>query len=176
MKHLIGLTGKKRSGKDLACNMLGTIAAPLKVQRIGFGDQVYRDVAEMLDIDVQFIIQNKEHFRLILQGYATDYVRWQFGKNYWIERWEETYQKSSADLIVIPDVRFVNEAAFITKNGGDVWRINRPSALVTIDLHVSENELNEFQFPVIDNVASQQHLFEQLQKQYAEYIAKNPQN
>lgn len=172
--HLIGFTGKKRSGKDTACEMLAAIVYPRKVQRIGFADELYRDVARMLDIPVHFIIQNKDHFRLILQGYGTDYVRWQFGEDYWIRRWDEVYRESEADIVVVPDVRFVNEADFIQKHGGEVWRIKRQCAVTTIDLHVSENELDEFQFPTIDNGGSQQQMLTQLQNLYALYSTKHP--
>ena len=174
MKQLIGLTGKKGSGKDTACEMLAEIVKPLCLQRIGFADEVYNDLANMLGRPAWWIKENKESFRLMLQGYATDYRRKMQGDDYWIDRWEEKFINSSADIVVVPDVRFINEAAYIQKMGGVVWRINRPAVLSQIDLHISENELDEFQFPTVDNSGSPQQMIEQLQKLYAVYSTQHP--
>lgn len=171
--QLIGLTGKKHAGKDTAGGMLATIASPLAIQRLGFADEAYNDLANMLGIPVWYIREHKENFRLMLQGYATDYRRKLCGEDYWIKRWQVIYASlEGIDLVVVPDVRFINEADYIQKAGGVVWRIKRP--LAEIDLHISENELDDFQFPTIDNSDSPQHMFEQLQKLYAVYSTQHP--
>ena len=59
---------------------------------------------------------------------------------------------SEADIVVIPDVRFINEADYIQKAGGVIWRIKRNLSM--IDNHISETELDEFQFTEIDNNSS----------------------
>ena len=174
MKQLIGLTGKKGSGKDTACEMLAEIVKPLCLQRIGFADEVYNDLAAMLSIPVWYIKEHKSNFRLMLQGYATDFKRKMQGDDYWINRWEEKFINSEGDVIVVPDVRFINEAAYIQKMGGVIWRIHRPAVLSQIDLHVSENELDEFQFPTVDNSGSPHHMFQQLEKMYAVYSTQHP--
>ena len=84
MKQLIGLAGRKRSGKDTACQMLAEIVKPLVLQRIGFADAVYNHLSEMLELPVWYIKEHKERFRLMLQGYATDYCRWTQGEDFWI--------------------------------------------------------------------------------------------
>ena len=172
--QLIGLTGKKRAGKDTACEMLSTIASPVASQRIGFADAVYEDLSKMLRLPIFIIKENKENFRLMLQGYATDYRRKMCGYNYWIERWQKTFNTIHPDiqLVIVPDVRFVNEADYIRKAGGVIWRIKRP--LSEIDMHLSENELDEFQFPEINNNDSPHHMFQQLEKMYAVYSTQHP--
>lgn len=40
--------------------------------------------------------------------------------------------------VVIPDVRFPNEAAGVTQRGGVVWKVRRPSLLQVEDTHASE--------------------------------------
>lgn len=43
------------------------------------------------------------------------------------------------EQFVVSDVRFVDEAAWIREQGGQIWRIARPSALPVLD-HLSERE------------------------------------
>lgn len=172
MKHLIGLTGKKGSGKDTAFELLSTIVQPLVIERIGFADEVYEDISKLVQKPVWWIKENKHMFRLMLQGYGTDFCRCYYGHDYWIERWVEKFHKSTAQVVIVNDVRFINEAAFIGRMHGEVWRINRD--LKNTDKHVSENELDEFSFTTIENTGSKQQLLENLAKQWTRYLATHP--
>ena len=53
---------------------------------------------------------------------------------YW--RWEQL-AAGGISLIVVPDVRFENEARMIHDQGGEVWLIHRPD-LEPVAAHVSE--------------------------------------
>ena len=170
--QLIGLTGRKRSGKDLACQMLTEIVKPHVLQRIGFADALKIEISNALGLPVWYMEEHKNNFRLIYQGWGTDWRRELCGADYWIRRWQEVYDASKADVIVVPDVRFLNEADYIMKAGGVVWRIKR--TVSEIDLHRSETELDDFQFPTINNDSSPANLMTQLQQHYALYSTKHP--
>jgi hypothetical protein len=172
MKHLIGLTGHKKAGKDTALLMLAEIVKPITLQRIGFADALKHEVANATGKPIWYINEHKNNFRLILQGWGTDFRRRLHGENYWIDRWQEVYDISEADIVVVPDVRFINEAHYLQKAGGVIWRIKRP--LSEIDLHISETELDEYQFPTINNDSTFDNLKRQLHQQYALYTTQHP--
>ena len=171
--QLIGLTGKKRAGKDTACDMLQSIIGNKRtIYRSGFADAVYADLARMLGVTVDYMKQNKPMFRLMLQGYGTDYCRAAFGSEYWIHRWWGDVP-CNIDVALIPDVRFMNEVDFMLNNGGEVWRVDL-RGVSNIKKHASETELDGYEFPTIDNNKSPQYMMAQLQKLYALYSTKHP--
>jgi hypothetical protein len=65
-----------------------------------------------------------------------------FGEDFWIDRLLE--RAAGHPRVVIPDVRFANEAAAIKARGGVVIRINRPGHVAAG--HVSETELCDWDF------------------------------
>jgi len=53
----------------------------------------------------------------------------------------QEYQDNWAASVVIPDVRFVDEARLIHSHGGVIWRVIRPGAETTAHSdHTSEQE------------------------------------
>jgi len=79
--------------------------------------------------------------RWAMRWWGTEYRRWQDGQDYWLYRAHETIEQLHRDgwrRIVITDVRFLNEAAFIKGLGGEVWRIRRQLADEASANHVSE--------------------------------------
>ena len=61
------------------------------------------------------------------------------------DAWVHAVQREAGDVdgpVVIPDVRFLNEADYVEDNG-EVLRVERPG-LNSTDGHVSENELNDY--------------------------------
>lgn len=169
--QLIGLTGKARSGKDTAAQIIANLAAPAVVQRLGFADAVKRELAVAMGCNVQFIEENKARLRPLLQGWGTEFRRNFFGQDYWINKWQDGVT-GEANLIIVPDVRFANEANHILNMGGVVWRIKRCPA--RLDMHTSEIELDDYCFPEIDNNGTIEQLTQQLQRQYGLYSAKHP--
>lgn len=140
---VIGLCGKKRSGKD-------TVHQILKdkfkcVRRIAFADALKQELAEALKLPVGFIEERKDVFRLGLQWYGSEYRRGLYGDNYWIDKAREVYNRSldwQPDIVVFTDCRFPNEVALIKELGGLLWRVNRPGAGDPRDQHVSETALD----------------------------------
>lgn len=107
--------------------------------------------------------------RQLLQWVGSEYRRAQ-DENYWIKKLETAILEYSSFIfestvtfknIVISDIRFKNEALWLRKFGGQVWRVNRPGCKP--DGHVSETELLGIEADfVIENDGDLQHLATQV--------------
>lgn len=140
---IIGISGKKGAGKDAVCNVL--LHHFKNSVRIAFADALKEEVAKACGRTVRFIEENKPNFRLILQGWGTDYRRKLCDENYWINEWLRKVYQTTATLVVVPDVRFQNEAAIIKELGGEVWRVFR-KGLESDDTHASETDMDKFRY------------------------------
>jgi len=143
---VIGLAGKKKSGKSTVANYIKSLA-PNRVHIISYADALKQDVATMCDVTLEFIEQNKDDFRLILQGYGTDYRRKHCGDDYWIKRalmrvFDISNNHPNA-IVIIPDVRFPNEAQTIHMINGFLFHVNRDTGLDK-DEHQSEKSLDTY--------------------------------
>lgn len=142
--QIIGLSGKKQSGKDtffrLAKNLLETQG--LVVARYAFADPLKREVAEVLDIPIHEIEDNKPSYRMMLQWWGTEWRREiQNQPNYWINKMVDfVNMQKGVDVVIITDCRFENEAKCVRDLGGCIVRVVRP-AVVHDDTHSSEDEL-----------------------------------
>jgi phosphomevalonate kinase len=139
---ILGIAGKKQSGKDTFADYIIQNARGIVVKR-SFSDELKNEVAHLLNISRQGIDQEKAYFRPFLQWYGTEWRRAKFGNDYWIKKLEEKVLLSDADIIIIPDVRFANEVDWVRHMGGTVIKIERLGA-VNNDPHVSENQINSF--------------------------------
>jgi hypothetical protein len=116
----------------------------------------------MCGVTLEFIEQNKDDFRLILQGYGTDYRRKHCGDDYWITRalmrvFDISKNHPNA-IVIIPDVRFQNEAQTIFKINGFLFKVTRDTGLE--DKHPSEKSLDNYHVydGIIDNNGSVESL------------------
>lgn len=143
---LIGISGKKQSGKDTIAGMIANYLHPAKTVRIGFADALKNELCTMFNIIRRYLDEHKESFRLIMQGYGTDFRRNLTQQDYWILKLEKTLTELSSDVqyVVVPDVRFLNEAQYIKKLGGKMILVERPDKLWIKDTHISENELTDY--------------------------------
>ncbi len=138
--HVIGLSGKKASGKDEVCKAIKAIYPNKFVERIAFADALKQEVAVATMRSIEYIEAHKDNFRLILQGWGTDFKRKLMGDDYWIRQFWNKASSSKADIIVVPDVRFMNEFETLTNVGAHLWRINRD--FTSRDSHPSEIDLD----------------------------------
>lgn len=150
---IIGIAGKAGNGKDCVYKAIHNLTyKSFEVKRIAFADGVKKEVADACAITMQDIEDNKERFRPLLQWWGTDFRRYE-QPNYWLDIWRSkmAWIKSSLakSLIVVPDVRFLNEVEAIKAAGGVVWyvvAVNKPSITYSItDAHSSENQLEYYQ-------------------------------
>lgn len=155
---LIAFSGKKKTGKDTAADLLVSASPKLTFQRLNFADGVYEEIAEgiwpscicvpeALQAKIKFMKENKDNFRLILQGWGTDFRRKMFGEDYWVKKYANRLKIiPDRTVVMTTDVRFVNEAEYIKSIGGVLIRISRDTGYY--DTHVSETELDNYPFDI----------------------------
>jgi hypothetical protein len=150
--RIVGLVGPKRSGKSTAADVL--------VRERGFVSIGFADALKDLALRVDPYIGRTEHrlswwvdqygweyakkrteVRRFLQALGTDGVR-TLNANFWLLAWQNKWTELGCPDVVVPDVRFANEAAWLQdRREVDTLliRITRPG-LDTSDTHVSETE------------------------------------
>jgi hypothetical protein len=77
--------------------------------------------------------------RQILQLWGTEYRRYG-NENYWLDKMGEFVEGQKVSQVVIPDVRFDNEAGWVIARRGLVVEIQRPD-LPAVNAHASEKAL-----------------------------------
>lgn len=168
---IIGLAGKKGSGKDTLGNYIinqyGFIryafGDPVKeICRILFNfnnEQLYGSLKE--EIDPRFGFAPRETFQKIGTDFGRNYFQTlfpQFDNNLWIDIFRRQYQGQN---VVITDIRFQNEVDTIRSLGGKVILINKFNGYT--DNHPSE-QINVTYDYIINNNGSIQELWESFDK------------
>lgn len=133
---LIGITGKARSGKDEIARHLWAqhaftriaLADPLKLAaqaafRLGhqqtFNDELKETAIQPWGLSPRQIFQK-----------TGDIYKAAFGEDFWIKRWCLSYDLfKDTDHIVVPDIRFDEEATVICTLGGTLIRVVRGDGL-----------------------------------------------
>ena len=156
---VIGIAGKKRSGKDTVAQMLMQCAEKvgIKATKRAFADALKEECATMvvghlpeeIAIDVlkeMCTDEKKEKFRLLLQWWGTEFKRKMVSDTYWLDKlqnWILQHCNTEREVVVVPDVRFLNEVEMIKQLGGVVIKIHRPG-ITTEDNHISETGLDDY--------------------------------
>jgi len=152
---IIGITGKKKSGKDTVYEIIkNTLTVPCC--KVAFADELKKEIAEACNIDVEFIERHKDRFRTIMQWWGTDFRRTMCGANYWIDKVVEqiVHIPPSVKVVCITDVRFYNESIFLRRYNGHLIKVRRTFDS-TSDTHPSETELDSIPANyIIDNDGS----------------------
>jgi hypothetical protein len=140
---IIGISGKKRTGKTTVANYIQTLH-PNRVFIMSFADALKDEVCEAMGITKKFMEDNKDDFRLILQGWGTNFRRKHSGDDYWLRKYlTKLLNLPPTAIVVTPDVRFINEAETILKVKGLLWRINKQEFDLD-DQHVSETQMDRW--------------------------------
>jgi hypothetical protein len=154
---IIGLSGRKRSGKDTVCEIIQKICPGAK--RFAFADALKRELSEATGTPISVIEKEKDRFRLGLQWWGSEFRRGQC-ETYWVDQVVSAIDKAKeggCPIAVITDCRFQNEGDAVREMGGSVIRIERanPSG----DCHQSETAMDNYNFDyVICNRGSLQDL------------------
>lgn len=149
---LIGVSGRKRSGKDSFAERL---TGAHGFTRVAFADPM-RELALALDpiisdgwrlsqlVDTFGWEGAKENpeVRRTLQRLGTEGGRKVLGENIWVDTAMTTAQAVGGP-VVFTDVRFPNEAEAVKRAGGVVVRIERPG-LPAGDTHPSETAIDDW--------------------------------
>jgi hypothetical protein len=164
---VILINGLKRSGKDFSGDIL--LKKLPNSKKIAFADNMKKIISETLGITLRELEDYKNNyyyiktpdsslsFRELLQRFGTEAMKPVFGNDVWARLVKDEILKSSADYIIISDFRFLVE--YETLKDLDTLgaiklvtlKIN-DNNLQNKDTHISENELNDFEFDYqIDN-------------------------
>lgn len=150
---LLGISGKKRSGKDTSYELIKDILSEkgYTVKRYHFARVVKEFSKKYFGIDPNH--PNKEEVRFIWQGVG-QLLRDEVNRDYWIDKEYNQYLEdalSHKNLIgIITDVRYQNEAEFFVNRKFPLVRIVRPD-FISYDSHPSEVELDTFKFNYMIN-------------------------
>lgn len=154
---IVGVCGDKQHGKDTVAQMLIDIAIENNVEAVrrAMADPLKEEIADCfaprMGVTREELIRQmnttgeKERWRLIMQWWGTEYRRAE-DKDYWVKQmnsWMKANGWSREIIILVPDVRFLNEIHYVLDNGGYMVRVNRPG-FPTNDAHSSEQEWKQF--------------------------------
>lgn len=159
-KFIIGISGKARSGKDTFANMLHNkiynskivrFAQPIK-DMIKAGFNLSTECIEGDLKDKPLCELNGLSPRLLMQTLGTDWGR-ELDPDIWIYTLMSSIDNIKEDIVIIPDVRFLNEAKFV-RNSGMLVHINRDDT-PEVNKHVSEEGFKiENEDYVINNIGT----------------------
>lgn len=157
---IIGLSGKAGSGKDTVADIIRANTS-LETKTLAFGDAVKHITGEILEIDRETIERYKREdipvsgfpIRVWLQKIGTlfrEKVSYDYWISYVLDPAQATFGNWDNKLIIITDVRYLNEANAIKNWGGKIIRVNRD--VEEKSSHASETELDNYKFDyIIDN-------------------------
>ena len=169
MSHIVGIAGQLNSGK-------GAVAEYL-CKEYGFIEFAITDYIKIMVQDLFGVSDNElwgssqsrtPRTRRILQSFGTEFGR-NFDPEVWIRKFERRVQHwrlhgvdplgrvpkgTSLEPIVVPDVRFTNEAHFLCRiMGGRVVRIRRPDNYINTTKefknHISETSVDDISSDLI---------------------------
>ena len=176
---LIGISGHAGAGKDTAASYLRLIqgaivfhfAGPLK-KACAYAFKVPEHNFNAPELKNEIIPYWNMSPRMIAQFVGTEMFREKLGQDFWVRRMEYEIQELvdwQKTLIVIPDVRFQNEADWVFSKNGHIIHIQRDGAdgNVGITNHSSEagftvSPTYERRFHVVHNNGSLENLYSQL--------------
>lgn len=153
---VIGLSGKKRSGKNSVYFILKLLLDEDEtglLRKVSMADKL-KEIARYLGWNGE----KDDKGRRLLQLLGTEVLRGCLDDEYHVKSVEKTVREANkatgscqhlirdAKALVVPDIRFPNEVDMVRRLGGEVWRIRRPAfeATASKDQHPSETALDDF--------------------------------
>lgn len=172
---IIGISGKKGQGKDTVAQILLN-KLPLNSCIKSFAGELKNEVHAALNVPhTNFNFEGfKPQLRLIYQGWGT-FKRTCVDPKYWIKKLNHSLIDLNPDIVIISDVRFLNEKQWIESQGGLIIRVSgRPHDK---DNHISETELDNTEFNItINNNYTLEALKELVDNVYNDCILPNINN
>lgn len=174
---IIGLSGYARTGKDTIANHLVenygftrmSFADPMREALVRLNPSI--TIGNLQGASLAWAVGNMGWEKLkevspdvrgLLQRMGTEVGRNMFGETFWVDYLMNKALELKTN-IVIPDVRFINEADAIRLWNGEVWRVNR-SGVDPVNDHASEIELDAYPHfsLIINNDSTVENLFFEL--------------
>ena len=180
---LIGILGKKKSGKDTTGNYL---IENYKFKRYAFADPIKKITEILFDfseeqlngdkrkdaVDFRWYITPREAFQKIGTEFGQDIIYSLFprlkkrlgNEIIWVKLFKQWYEKNNKSNIVITDVRFPHEIEAIKSLGGIIVKIERDN--VPLDKHISEQYIDNISekdiYSKLDNNYKKEDLYSQI--------------
>lgn len=154
-QFIVGLSGFAQSGKDTFAGFLveagfvqHAFADPMREALLRLDPMVLPlgappiSLSELIQVpsDWEWAKRNTSDVRGLLQRLGTEVGREMFGEDFWVKY---ALDKADADLVVLSDVRYRNEADAIVARGGVVVRIER-EGVGPANSHASETEMTDY--------------------------------
>lgn len=144
---IIGITGRAGTGKDTVADILVKARG---YQRLSFADPI-RQMVECLGIDctsrdaketpVDWLGKSP---RFLMQTLGTEWGRQLVNPAIWLKHMERRIalaHELGCYGVVIPDVRFDNEAMLLSSMQAELWHIERPG-VPRVENHASESGID----------------------------------
>jgi hypothetical protein len=157
---IIGIIGKKQSGKDTVAKLLAENIPFIKVQRFAWKlkeitaclanidpelleDNNFKENVEVPEYMQPFIPENEpKTFRKFLQYFGTETMR-SVSPKIWVD---SLFAGNKEFNLVIPDVRYPNEAHEVKARGGILIKIQRGTVNLSTDEHISEQLIDSIPY------------------------------
>lgn len=186
---LIGIAGRLQTGKDVIANRL---IARWNFQRLGFADALKDEVRRRFrrtllafwsvfesdippanvaaeDAVLELLIRTKPVVvRELLQEYGTE-VRRADDPDYWVHKWCQRASVNWERRLVVPDVRFDNEAKTIQR-WGYLVKVVRPAASEAAYDHASETGVALWPDSAFDAVFDNSHTLDHLEALVDDFV------
>lgn len=125
---IIGLVGNLGVGKDyITDKFIIPYFGKERCQIVSMGDSLKVELMVHMNIDFnRLYIKKDKDSRKLLQVYGTDIMRRKHGDDIWIkyvDAWVKIHKNRGKDIIIIPDIRFQNEAEYIKSKEGILIKI-----------------------------------------------------
>lgn len=147
MPQLVAFTGRAGSGKTTAAKALQergytihSFAAPIKAAMAALGVPPEALTPEGKGQPLDLLCGRTP--RDAMQTLGTEWGRQMVGDDLWVRSWKATLPEGP---VVIDDLRFLNEAAFLRSQGATIIKVHRPDLAAPADLHISEQEMRQIE-------------------------------
>ena len=156
---ILGITGKMFSGKDTVAEFvhfafrnsrITSFAYPMKQMMIDYFGFTYEDL---------YTVEGKNRYnefwgmtnREALQKIGTECFRNNFHVDTWLKTMEVNIRNDLTPIIIIPDVRFLNEAELIHALGGSILKIVRDDVVRDPNqmTHTSETMIDQIPYDML---------------------------
>lgn len=137
---IIGICGPARAGKDTVARVL----THMGYVKDSFAAPIRSFVASICGLTLDQLEQVKDFPsdaldgktpRYAMQTLGTEWGRTLLAQDIWINF---LLRRSTGQRLVVPDIRFENEAAAIVAHGGIIFKVERPGVEIPESTHSSE--------------------------------------
>ncbi len=131
---ILGLIGRKRSGKDTLCRIIQSRYP--NAERVAIADPLKEDIARRFDSTVQAIEEDKELWRPVLQWWG------HIHREMWTAKAFLRIACSPSNLVVVTDARYPEQFDLIRRRNGLLVRVLREES-GPADMHPSEDNISD---------------------------------